>query len=47
MWTDMTKLTVTFRNFVNAPKNVMNYNHQTTSDENVPPTTNNPDMNAM
>jgi hypothetical protein len=26
---DMMKLTATFRNFANAPKNVMSYNHQT------------------
>ena len=47
MWTDVTKLTVTFCNFANAPKNVMSYNHQTTSDEYVPSTTNNPYINAM
>jgi hypothetical protein len=35
MRTDMTKPTVTFRNFANAPKNVMSYNHQNTSDEDV------------
>jgi hypothetical protein len=45
--TDMTKLTVTFHNFANGPKNEMSYNHQTTSDEDVPPTTNNPDINAL
>jgi hypothetical protein len=39
---DTTKPTVTFCNFANAPKN-----HQTTSDEDVFPTTNNPDINAM
>jgi len=43
---DMIKLTATFRNFANAPKNVMSYNHQTTSNKDVPPTTNNPDINA-
>ena len=47
MRTDMTKLTVTFCNFANAPKNVMSYNHQNTSDKDVPPTTNNPGINAM
>jgi hypothetical protein len=29
------------------PKNAMNYNHQTTSDVDVPPTTNYPDFNPM
>jgi len=43
----MTSLTVTFRNFANAPKNVMSYNHETTSDKDVPPTTTNPDINAV
>jgi hypothetical protein len=42
MWTDMMKLTATFCNCANAPKN-----HQTTFEEDVPPITNNPDINVM